>query len=102
MTPDEQVAERLLDHAGGSANVRYVDMCFTRLRLDLADPSAVDVAAMEAMPEVAMTFTQSGQFQVVLGARVREVHGALRRLLADDGGRPVGGLPPAPDREEPR
>lgn len=93
MTPDEQVAERLLEHAGGRANIRDVDLCFTRLRLVLADPAAVDVPAIEAMPEVAMAFTQAGQFQVVLGARVRGVHGAMRRLVADDDGAAPDGAP---------
>ena len=102
MTPDERVAQLLLEHTGGRANIRDVDMCFTRLRLVLADPAAVDVASIAAIPEVAMTFTQSGQFQVVLGARVRGVHAALRRLLGAGDAFSAGGASSARDHEEPR
>lgn len=83
MSDDEQVARRILELAGGRANVLDCDLCFTRLRLMLADPGAVDVPAIEAMPEVTMTFTQSGQFQIVLTGGVRAVHAAMRALLTD-------------------
>jgi PTS system sucrose-specific IIC component len=91
MTDDEQVARRIVELAGGTANVRDCDLCFTRLRLVLADLAAVDVGAIEAMPEVAMTFTQSGQFQIVLRSGVRRVHAAVQALLAQPGGN--GGSP---------
>jgi PTS system trehalose-specific IIC component len=78
---DQEIAAQILRLAGGPENLRSLDMCFTRLRLVLVDPGAVDVAGIEAIPAVAMTFTQSGQYQVVLGARVRAVHAALRDLL---------------------
>jgi phosphotransferase system IIB component len=84
MSDDELAAEILL-LAGGPANVREVDLCITRLRLVLADPAAVDEAAIEALPGVIVAFTQAGQYQIALGARVRRVHGAFRALLA--GGR---------------
>lgn len=77
---DEDLAERILTLAGGSANVSSVDMCFTRLRLVLVDPERVDAPGIDALPGVVMTFTQAGQFQVVLGARVRRVHSAFRGL----------------------
>ena len=47
----------------------------------VADAAAVDEPAIEALPGVVMTFTQSGQFQVVLGSRVRGVHAAFRDLV---------------------
>jgi phosphotransferase system IIB component len=79
---DAEIASEILRLAGGPANVRDADLCFTRLRLVLADPGAVDEAAIEALPAVVMAFTQAGQYQIVLGARVRPVHAALRALLA--------------------
>lgn len=80
-TPDGQIAARILHLAGGPGNVRDHDMCFTRLRIVLVDPSAVDEAGIEAIPEVVMTFTQAGQFQVVLGGRVRGVYAAFRAMV---------------------
>ncbi len=81
---DTEIAARILDLAGGPANLSGHDMCFTRLRLVLVDPGAVDVAGIEAIPEVIMTFTQSGQYQVVLGGRVRGVYAAFRALAEAD------------------
>lgn len=77
---DAEIAAAILELSGGPDNVTDVDMCFTRLRLVLVDPGRVDEAAIDAMPEVVMTFTQSGQYQVVLGARVRGVFRAFRAL----------------------
>lgn len=82
---DERIAQELLRLAGGRGNLDKSDMCFTRLRLWLVDPSAADVDGIEAIPEVVMTFTQSGQFQIVLGSRVRGVHAALTSLMDDRG-----------------
>lgn len=79
---DAELAAAILRLAGGPANVRDVDLCFTRLRLVVADPGAVDEPAIDALPGVVMTFTQSGQFQVVLGGRVRGVHAAFRALVS--------------------
>ncbi|HSK35007.1 MAG TPA: PTS glucose/sucrose transporter subunit IIB [Propionicimonas sp.] len=94
MSDDEQVARRILELAGGRANVLDCDLCFTRLRLMLADPGVVDVPAIEAMPEVTMTFTQSGQFQIVLTGGVRAVHAAMRALLTEGrDGAPHDGAP---------
>ncbi len=78
---DAEIAARILHLAGGPGNVRDHDMCFTRLRIVLVDPGAVDVAGIEAIPEVVMTFTQSGQYQVVLGGRVRGVYAAFRAMV---------------------
>lgn len=79
---DEEIAARILELAGGTPNVDGIDMCFTRLRLVLTDPDAADVSGIEAIPAVVTSFTQAGQYQIVLGSRVRGVHGALKALLA--------------------
>ncbi len=39
----------------------------TRMRFVLADPAKADTAAIEAIPAVKGTFTQAGQFQVIIG-----------------------------------
>ena len=39
----------------------------TRMRFVLADPGKADTAAIEAIPAVKGTFTQAGQFQVIIG-----------------------------------
>jgi phosphotransferase system IIB component len=78
---DDEIAARILELVGGPTNLTVITRCFVRLRLVLVDPAVVDVAGIEAIPEVAMTVTQAGQFQIVLGARVRGVHTALHALV---------------------
>ena len=39
----------------------------TRMRFVLADPEKADVAKIEALKSVKGTFTQAGQFQVIIG-----------------------------------
>lgn len=80
-TTDEELAAGIIAAVGGAGNVREVDQCFLRLRLVLADRDAVDQAAVEALPGVVMAFHQAGQYQVVLGARVRGVTSAVRALV---------------------
>ncbi len=82
---DNELAAEILRLAGGTSNVSDVELCFTRLRLELGDLAAVDVEGIEALPEVVMAVTQYGQFQVALGTRLRGVHKAMRALLTEAG-----------------
>jgi PTS system beta-glucosides-specific IIC component len=82
---DEELAAEILRLAGGPANVSDVELCFTRLRLEIGELDTVDVAGIEALPGVLMAVTQYGQFQIALGSHLRGVHKAMRRLLAPPG-----------------
>lgn len=57
----------LLRHVGGRENIQAVSHCMTRMRFVLADPDKADRAAIEQIPAVKGTFTQAGQFQVIIG-----------------------------------
>ncbi len=63
----EKDAKTLLDAIGGKANVSAVSHCATRMRFVLADEKKADVKAIEAIPAVKGTFTNAGQFQVIIG-----------------------------------
>ena len=60
-------AKKLLDYVGGKQNITAVTHCMTRMRFVLADPEKADVAKIEALKSVKGTFTQAGQFQVIIG-----------------------------------
>lgn len=62
-----QDAQRLLDLVGGKTNISAVTHCMTRMRFVLVDEAKADVAAIEDLPSVKGTFTQAGQFQVIIG-----------------------------------
>ena len=67
-------SEELLKLVGGRSNIAAVSHCVTRMRFVLNDPSAADVKAIEAMKVVKGTFTQAGQFQVIIGNTVAEFY----------------------------
>ncbi|EUC63483.1 PTS system trehalose-specific EIIBC component [Streptococcus sp. ACS2] len=63
----EQEAKDLLAAIGGKENVSAVTHCATRMRFVLGDDKKADVKTIEAIPAVKGTFTNAGQFQVIIG-----------------------------------
>ena len=66
----EQEAKDLLAAIGGKENVTAVTHCATRMRFVLGDDKKADVKTIEAIPAVKGTFTNAGQFQVIIGNEV--------------------------------
>ena len=67
-------AKELLQYVGGKENVGAVAHCMTRMRFMLNDPKKADIGKIEGMKVVKGTFTQSGQFQVIIGNTVSEFY----------------------------
>lgn len=63
----EQEAKDLLQAIGGKENVTAVTHCATRMRFVLGDEKKANVKAIESIPAVKGTFTNAGQFQVIIG-----------------------------------
>lgn len=59
--------QALLRLVGGKENIQAVSHCMTRMRFVLADPAKADTKQIERIPAVKGTFTQAGQFQVIIG-----------------------------------
>lgn len=60
-------SKELLASIGGRENIAAVTHCVTRLRFVLHDPQKADKEAIEKLPSVKGTFTQAGQYQVIIG-----------------------------------
>ena len=58
---------QLLTLIGGKENIQAVSHCMTRMRFVLVDPKKADEKAIEDLPSVKGTFTQAGQYQVIIG-----------------------------------
>lgn len=67
-------AKQLLRLVGGKENIAAVSHCMTRMRFALVDPKKADVNAIEALKVVKGSFTQSGQFQVIIGNTVADFY----------------------------
>jgi len=76
---------------GGAANLVSVDACTTRLRLVLADPKAVDEAALKRLGSRGVVRPSDKALQVVLGPIADQVAGEIR-----DAARVGAGIAPAP------
>ncbi|WP_294578621.1 PTS trehalose transporter subunit IIBC [uncultured Thomasclavelia sp.] len=70
----EKDAKDLLEYVGGKENINAVTHCVTRMRFVLANPKKADIDKIEALPSAKGTFTQSGQFQVIIGNEVTEFY----------------------------
>ena len=67
-------AKQLLEAIGGKENIVAVSHCITRMRYVLGDPAKADIKRIEAIPSVKGTFTQAGQFQVIIGNEVADFY----------------------------
>jgi len=67
MSKFDQDVKKLLESIGGSENISAVTHCVTRLRFVLNDPAKANIEEIEALKSVKGTFTQAGQFQVIIG-----------------------------------
>lgn len=70
----ENEARELLRLVGGKENIAAVSHCMTRMRFVLNEPKNADIEKIEAMKVVKGSFTQSGQFQVIIGNTVADFY----------------------------
>ena len=69
-----QDAKELLAAIGGKENIVAVSHCITRMRFVLAEPKIADLPRIESIHSVKGTFTQAGQFQVIIGNEVADFY----------------------------
>ena len=78
-------AAKLLDLVGGKENISAVTHCMTRMRFVLVDEGKADVAAIEELPAAKGTFTQAGQFQVIIGNDVADFYQEFTKVSGIEG-----------------
>ena len=78
-------ARALLDYVGGKDNIKAVTHCVTRMRFVLNDPSKSDISAIEALNSVKGSFTQAGQFQVIIGNEVQDFYNEFSKISGVEG-----------------
>ena len=78
-------ASKLLEFVGGRENIRAVSHCVTRMRFVLGDESKADVDKIETLGSAKGTFTQGGQFQVIIGNDVQEFYNEFIKIAGIEG-----------------
>ena len=77
--------KRLLELVGGKENIQAVSHCMTRMRFVLIDPKKADEKAIEDLPSVKGTFTQAGQYQVIIGNDVAVFYNEFTKYAGIEG-----------------
>jgi pts system, sucrose-specific, eiibca component len=67
-------AKKLLELVGGKGNITSVTHCATRMRFALVDESKANIKEIQGLPTVKGTFTNAGQFQVIMGNDVGDFY----------------------------
>ena len=73
-------AKELLEYVGGSDNISVVTHCATRMRFVLNDTKKADADKIEEMDLVKGTFTNAGQFQVIIGNEVSSFYNEFTKI----------------------
>ncbi len=81
----EEDAKQLLRLVGAKENIAAVSHCMTRMRFALVEPGKADIKAIEAMKVVKGSFTQSGQFQVIIGNTVADFYNDFVKVAGIEG-----------------
>jgi PTS system N-acetylglucosamine-specific IIC component len=71
-----------LDALGGTANLRNVDACTTRLRLEVASSSAIDEPRLKALGARGFVRLSANSLQVVVGPAADQIAGEIRAALS--------------------
>lgn len=85
MSKFSQETQQLLEYIGGRENIAAVSHCATRMRFVLNDLSKADVEKIESIKVVKGTFTQAGQFQVIIGNEVSTFYNEFTKVANVEG-----------------
>lgn len=77
--------KKLLELIGGRENIQAVSHCMTRMRFVLIDQTKADQTQIELIPSVKGTFTQAGQYQVIIGNDVSSFYNEFTKYAGIEG-----------------
>lgn len=77
-------AQAIIKAVGGKKNIYSLTYCSLRLRFVLVEPKKVKVDDVEKAHGVKATFTQTGQFQVVIGNEVKKFYEDLVEIIGEE------------------
>ena len=72
---------RLVQAFGGSENIKNLDACITRLRIEVNDTSGVDKAALKAMGAAGVVEV-GNNMQAIFGPRAESLKGEMEQVMA--------------------
>lgn len=74
-------AAKILENIGGSANIRSIDACITRLRLNVNDDKAVKDSALKQLGASGVMRLGQGAVQIVFGPQSEQLKDDIKKLM---------------------
>lgn len=78
----EVMAEKIYEALGGKENIRSIDNCITRLRIEVKDSSNVNEKKIKAAGASGIIRPSKGSVQVIIGPQVQFVADAMKQINA--------------------
>ncbi len=77
----QDTAKKIVDYIGGPENVASYTHCATRLRFGIKDEAKIDQESLKNLKEVLGVVNSGGQFQLVIGPKVEQMHNQIAPLM---------------------
>ncbi|AIQ41386.1 PTS transporter subunit EIIC [Paenibacillus sp. FSL R7-0297] len=74
-------AAKILENIGGPANIRSIDACITRLRLNVNDEKAVKDSALKQLGASGVMRLGQGAVQIVFGPQSEQIKDDIKKLM---------------------
>ncbi|MCO8297460.1 PTS transporter subunit EIIC [Tetragenococcus halophilus] len=84
VTQDEQL-DLIISGLGGQKNIKDINNCYTRLRIDVKDTSKIDMEDLKKYPSSGVV-NKGKQVQIIIGMGVQEVRDNLETYISSMGG----------------
>ena len=79
---NESVAKRLVELVGGKENIKAVENCMTRCRLELVDPTKADIESIKNAEGTLGVVEAKGQLQVIYGpGKVNKITEEVKKIV---------------------
>ncbi|WP_133015911.1 PTS transporter subunit EIIC [Clostridium cuniculi] len=79
---NEAIAKRLVALVGGKENIKSVENCMTRCRLELVDPTKADIEAIKNAEGTLGVVEAKGQLQVIYGpGKVNKITEEVKKIV---------------------
>ncbi|NTW72042.1 MAG: PTS transporter subunit EIIC [Eubacteriaceae bacterium] len=76
-----QKAVEVLKALGNTGNIRHIDACITRLRLEVVDPRMVDKTRLKALGSAGVMEAGGGNVQVIFGTQAESLKDEIKAIM---------------------
>lgn len=79
--PEDEKAAKILELLGGEPNIRDLDNCITRLRLEVEDMDMIDVEGLKQLGMREVVKLKNGKVHVIVGLEVEQLAPKIKALM---------------------